>query len=245
MFKNPYNWVGLPRALFVVVNPIRFLAAIVRGRTLPDVVARTPVGHTRIHLRNYESLKTFFSVFCRRDYFTRPDPPSAFLDVGANVGIASAYFLSRNARNRIICIEPDPANLPYLEKNLLPFAGRSELRVCAVGTSAGQIEFFRSEDGKYSSMIPSSRAKIPVQVECRVFADMLREARNDSLPVVVKLDVEGMELDLVRSVDWQDYPYVRRLISESTECSAVISRAHDRRLRTGYVEDMAFTDAAG
>jgi len=241
---NPFNWFALLRAFVVIVNPVKFLGAVARGQALSDVVVRTPVGNVRLHLRNYESLKTCFSVFCRRDYATPTDPPFAFLDVGANIGFASIYFLSRNRANRVTCFEPDRANLDFLKQNLHDFADRSEIRGYALATSTGTVSLFRAEDGKYSSLIPSEKACLPDRIECRVFADALREVASDSLPVVVKLDVEGLELDLVRSVEWREFPRVRRLLCESTECGQVISRAHSRRVRNGYVEDVTFTDGA-
>ena len=242
MIGNRYNWLALFRALFVIVNPLRFFAAIARGQALPDVVVRTPTGHFRVFLRNYESLKTCFSVFCRRDYATSIDPPCEFLDVGANIGIASLYFLSRNPANRVTCFEPDRANLGFLERNLSEFDKRSKINAYALGLSPGLVSLFRADDGKYSSLIPSERACLPDQVECRVFDDALRETATNALPVVVKLDVEGLELDLVRSIEWRNHPGIWRLLCESTECAEVISREHIRRIHNGYVEDVIFKD---
>ena len=51
-------------------------------------------------------------------------------------------------------------------------------------------------------------------------------------------------MELVRSVDWSEFPGVCRLICESSECGKAISRSHRRRLRNGYVEDLAFTNDA-
>jgi len=243
MIKNLHNWRSIFRVLVVVDHPIRLVAAIARGHALPDVVVRTPIGKVHIKLRNFESIKTLFSIFCRGDYLTESNPPFAFMDVGANVGIASVYFLSRNRLSQVTCFEPDRANLAYLKENLAGFRERSKIYACALGTSAGTASFFRSEDGKYSSLVPSEKARIPDPVECRDFSAALREVTSGSLPVVVKLDVEGTEPDLARSVNWGDYPNVRRLICDSTECGAVISRRHTRCVRNGYVEDITFSDA--
>jgi FkbM family methyltransferase len=244
MIANPYNWLALARALVVIVSPVRFFGAALRRQGLSEVTVRTPIGNVRIHLRNFASLRTLFSIFCRGDYATPQWPVFSFLDAGANVGIASLYFLTRNRANRVTCFEPDRANLDLLKKNLADFTDRSEIRVYALATSAGSVSLFRSEDGMYSSLIRSERSCIPDPIECRVFADAVRENASKSLPVVVKLDVEGLEVELVRSVDWSEFPRVCRLICESSECGKVIARAHDRRLRNGYVEDLTFTDDA-
>jgi len=242
MIFNPFNWLALTRAFYVFVRPLEFALAIVRGQALPEVVVRTPTGNVRVRLRNYESLKTCFSVFCRGDYATPAGSPMTFLDVGANIGIASLYFLSRNSANRIICFEPDQGNLEFLRRNLDQYAERSTICAWALGTTAGTVTLFRAADGKYSSLLPSSRACLPDEIECRVFADALRDFTPLDSPATVKLDVEGLEPELVRSVDWSDFPRIRRLLCESTECAASIGRRHSLLLRNGYVEDVTFED---
>ncbi len=243
VIRNPFNWLAVPRALLTICSPLGFFSALARGKALPEVIVRTPVGKIRIALRNFESTKTFFSVFCRRDYATPEYPVVVLLDVGANIGITSLYFVSRNRANRAICYEPDLANVDILTRNLRRFADRTEIRVCALATSAGTTTFYRAEDGKYSSLIRSGRACMPDPVECQVFSDALRAVVSEATnPIVVKLDVEGLEPELVRSVEWERFPSVHRLVCEGTECGRLVSRPHRRRVRSGYIEDMCFSE---
>lgn len=243
MLGNPFNWLAVPRAFLIISSPLKFFGALARGQALPEIIVRTPVGKIQVSLRNLESAKTFFSVFCRRDYATPKSPAVLLMDVGANIGITSLYFVSRNRANRAICFEPDHGNVDVLVRNLRQFADRTEVHVCALATSAGTTTFYRAEDGKYSSLIQSERACLPDPVECRVFADALRGIVSDAtIPVVVKLDVEGLEPDLVRSVEWEKFTRVHRLVCEGTECGRLISRPHRRQVRSGYVEDMSFED---
>jgi FkbM family methyltransferase len=242
LFGNVFNWLALLRAFAVISNPARFFAAIARGKELPDVVVRTPTGNVCIHLRNFESLRTLFSIFCRLDYNTPAQPACAFIDVGANIGIASVYFLSRNRANRVTCFEPDRENLDFLRRNLRTFANRSTICAYALATSDGSATLYRAEDGKYSSLIASERACLPEQIECRSFKSTLQTINADTLPITVKIDVEGLELALVNSVDWREFPTVRRLICEATGWGATIPRPHTQRVRTALVEDVIFTD---
>ena len=242
MFKNAYNWLALIRACTVISNPARFFVAIVRRKELPDVVVRTPTGNVCIHLRNFESLRTLFSIFCRLDYETPTEPSFWFMDVGANIGIASVYFLTRNPRNRVTSFEPDRENLEFLKRNLRDFPDRSSICSYALATSDGSATLYRAEDGKYSSLIASDRACLPQQIECRSFKGMLQEITADKPPVTVKIDVEGLELELVNSINWREFPTVRRLICEATGWGATIARPHTQRVRTGFVEDVNFTD---
>jgi FkbM family methyltransferase len=217
------------------------LAALATRRPPAFIRVRTPTGLTTITLRNFESLKTAFSVFCRRDYDTSPDQLSFFLDVGANVGIAAAYFLSRNTGNRIRSFEPDQANLPFLRHNLASFGDRAEIIDAAVGVKAGIATLFRSDDGKYSSLMDQGQTSGEQATEVRAFSDILDQTAGEVWPIVVKIDIEGLEVDLVKSVDFSDYPTVARIIVESTECSALVFRPHLRVVRADYVEDLSFT----
>ena len=99
---NYWNWLALARALLVFENPFAFFWAIARRQAPSHVVVRTPIGKVLIHLRNFEALRTCFSIFCRKDYRTGVEPTGLVMDVGANIGIASLYFLSRNPRNSVV-----------------------------------------------------------------------------------------------------------------------------------------------
>ena len=239
MWLNPHNWRALIRAGFVIANPILLLWNIWRRHPLSYVDIKTPTGPLRVHLRNFESFRTCFSIFCRLDYETDSQSARAFLDVGANVGIASLYFLSRHSRNQVFCFEPDQGNLECLRQNLQPFIGRAEIETYALSTTTGVRYFYRSQDGKYSSLKPGGRASLETAVECVPFHQVLSKYKAD--PLIVKIDVEGVELELVQSISWESFPNVKRLIIESSECGAAITRNHKRHLINGYIEDIRFS----
>ena len=240
LLRNRYNWRGLLRACRVVTNPVVFFAALLRHRAPATLKARTPTGTITLALRNFESLKTFFGVFCREDYATPGECAFFFLDIGANIGFASAYFLSRHPRNRVCCFEPDETNLDWLTRNLAPFEGRATIVNRAVAPASGETVLYRAETGKHSALNPNALAKIPQRIATSGFGEVLAATAPGELPTVVKLDVEGVEEELVKSVDFADYPQLQRLLCESTMCSRLITRPHRRALRNGYIEDLSF-----
>jgi FkbM family methyltransferase len=240
VLANRFNWLALGRALRIFEHPHRFIRGAVSRQAPQQLSLRTPTGRVLLALRNFESLRTLFSIFCREDYRTQAVQPAVYVDVGANIGIAAVYFLSRHPRNIAICFEPDAANLEYLRHNLAPFGSRARIVEHAVGVHAGTMTLFRSEDGKYSSLIASARATMPQEAIVESFDTVLRDAAGLGLPVVVKLDVEGMETELVRHTRFESHARVTRLICESTQCAELITRPHQRTLRSGYVEDLVF-----
>lgn len=239
-FYNRYNWLGAFRAFYVFTNPLALIIALVRHSAPPSVRVRTPIGRIPLRLRNFENLKTLFSIFCRQDYRVSSRAPYLFLDIGANVGFASAYFLSRNHSNIVRCFEPDISNLDHLKDNLANFSQRATISDQAIHVSDEVSVLYRSPDGKHSSLHRTDRAWLPHQAVSRKFADVLAEAATIGFPTIIKIDVEGTEGDLVQSVKFEEYPFIRRLIVEANYCSKLITRPHTRSLRNGYIEDLTF-----
>lgn len=236
------NWRSARRIATVLVNPLEFVMSAILRKTPASVRVRTPIGIISLRLRNHESVRTLFSIFCREDYPIESNVDYCFIDVGSNIGISAVYFLTRNPKNTAFCFEPDPSNEETLRENLAQFAGRARLSMCAVGSDARKAILYCAEDGKYSSLQRSRRAKNPTVVDCVAFGEVLKSARAMGQRVVVKIDVEGLESVLVNSVKFEEFPHVVRLFSESTTCSDLISRRHTRSVRNGYVEDIAFAE---
>jgi FkbM family methyltransferase len=67
-----------------------------------------------------------------REYLPISELPGveSVIDLGANVGYSSAFFLSRYPAARCVAIEPDPANFSLLSRNLAPYGDRA---VCVRG----------------------------------------------------------------------------------------------------------------
>ena len=244
MLNNPlcnrFNWVAAFRACWVFSDPLPVFIGLLRQSAPTTVRVHTPIGQITLKLRNFESLKTLFSIFCRHDYLVSNKIASLFLDVGANIGLASVYFLTRNANNIVHCFEPDLANLAYLRENLAAFRGRATISDHAVHVRSGAAVLYRSPDGKHSSLRHTDRALIPQQTATRMFADILAEIALVGLPAIIKLDVEGIEGDLVQSVKFEDYPFIQKIIIEGISYAQLISRPHTCTLRNGYIEDLHF-----
>ncbi len=241
--RNPVNWRNATNTLRIIANPLTFFMYLLLPVWHPLIRVRTPTGIIKLRVRNRESAKTIFSVFCREDYHLL-EARAIFLDLGSNIGVAAAYFLSRHCGSKVIGVEPDPNNVPYLAENMRQFASRFEHRAVAAHTASGSIDFYCSQDGKYSTTVEQNRSKgwHHIEVPCTKFADLCREATTaaEGLPVIVKIDVEGLETTLVKSIDFSQFPAIKRLIIESTECSELIRRKHVRTVRNGYIEDLVF-----
>jgi hypothetical protein len=76
----------------------------------------------------------FRQIFVEREYQCLDHIRDArlIIDCGANVGYASAYFLSRFPGSHVIAVEPDPGNFELLKANLAPYGNRCRLVNSAV-----------------------------------------------------------------------------------------------------------------
>ena len=131
----------------------------------------------------------------------RMGPSSLYLDIGANVGVSSIYALSCG-RNCWL-FEPNTALRPFVEK-LFAANGYTTARLEDVALSevAGEAEFFVSRSSFLSSFDQAHAAfegeVVRVQVPLRTLDSYLPELTATAREIVVKIDVEGHELAVLR-----------------------------------------------
>ena len=89
----------------------------------------------------------FDNNLVRRAYAcVRPrTPPRFIIDAGANVGYASAYFLSRFPEARVVALEPEPGNATIARRNLAPYGERVVLLQCGLWPRAARLRVRRTE----------------------------------------------------------------------------------------------------
>ena len=120
-----------------------------------------------------------------------------FVDVGANIGFFTC--LARKHGLHVVAIEPLPQNLDYLYRNLLANGWPdAEVFPVGVGTAPGIIELYGGGTGAslISSWGGASRAwrrRIALSTLDTLLADRFQGKR-----MIVKVDVEGAELQVLR-----------------------------------------------
>lgn len=156
---------------------------------------RTPTGKVAPELFSYHDLLTVNEVFCRGDYGDGRGVRTV-VDVGANVGLAALYFLTRSPEVRVWCCEPDPENLARLRETLRPYLDRVTIVPKAVTPEpVGFVRF--AAQGRYGHIDESGA----LEVEAVSLAELLRTVAREGAPIdLVKIDTEGTEPELVRSL---------------------------------------------
>jgi FkbM family methyltransferase len=121
------------------------------------------------------------------------------LDIGANSGLYSVLACAANPTASVIAWEPIPGFAEKIRRNLLTnnFGPRAVVRECAVSDTAGEVDFYISDDSTMSSL-SDSNASLYGHTTTRVRAKV--ERLDDALPMgfavdLIKIDVEGYEYE--------------------------------------------------
>jgi FkbM family methyltransferase len=103
----------------------------------------------QLRLRGSSDLQVFEEIFVDDVYAGLRDlrEPAVILDLGANIGLSSAYFLSAFPGTRVIAVEPDERNLAVCRANLAAYGERATVMAGAVWRSCGRLRLVRGEFG--------------------------------------------------------------------------------------------------
>lgn len=131
------------------------------------------------------------------------DDVRTVVDVGASRGQFALFALERFPQAQVICFEPLPESRASLSRVA---GGRVEIRPVAVGAAPGHAELQVSAQDDSSSLLPIGGRQVAeypgterastLNVEVVALADEI----TDSLPGprLLKIDVQGLELEVLR-----------------------------------------------
>jgi FkbM family methyltransferase len=195
-------------------------------------------------------LFTFDEVFVSNVY----GPISAYvsnartvIDLGANIGLTSLYFLHHHPNCRILAIEPDVRNCGLLRENLSQHsvAGRVRVMHAAFWKVDGKAVFEPSHlqnevnKGAVRSVSPGEEPRAETVVDCFCMESLLARSGFNEIDLL-KVDIEGGEehlfcgdfnwLSKVRCIAIEFHGFSRRLSEFDHAVAAkgfVVSEAND------------------
>jgi FkbM family methyltransferase len=139
---------------------------------------------------------------------------SSVLDLGANVGLASVWFLSRFPNVRVFAVEADGGNYEVCSENLAPYHERARVMRGAAWSKRTTLTLLRKScaaDNHVKEPTPEDKAED--RVEGWDIASLVRMSGFEHVDLA-KIDVEGAEAEIFGSNIGSWLPRVRNLCIE-------------------------------
>lgn len=158
------------------------------------------------HIDDWEEYKRAVSLMGEEEVIdhllARVSPEDVFYDVGANTGIYGCFVGSVVDPGHVVALEPHPANIEQCRSNLELNDVDATLHDVALsdedGTASLQVSSHDAGAGTHS--LSEGVHGQTIQVETRR-GDSLIAAESLPEPTVLKIDVEGAEVDVLRGLE--------------------------------------------
>ncbi|MBL1280179.1 MAG: FkbM family methyltransferase [Fluviicola sp.] len=123
-------------------------------------------------------------------------PNDTFVDVGANIGflsLAGAHSVGENGR--IHCFEPVPSTFEILQKNKeLNNFSQIELHEFALGERTEEATIYAEKENRGGASIVNQHSSDGIIIQVKKLDDLALKSTVN----VMKIDVEGFELDVLK-----------------------------------------------
>jgi FkbM family methyltransferase len=121
------------------------------------------------------------------------DGARVIVDCGANVGLTSAFFLSRLPEARVIAIEPFPANADLCRRNLAPYGARAKVLEAAIWHCCTSLVLDYEGGSEWGVRVRPARPGETGSIAAVDIPSLELEHID-----ILKIDIEGSEEDLFR-----------------------------------------------
>ena len=151
--------------------------------------------------------KTIGKLLARKDYeflfekaiLSRVAPNDCIYDIGANRGFYTQRFLEKTPEGKVFAFEPVPECNQVIQQLSSKYSHLILTRM-AVGSSKGVVPMsIGTDDLNATSTIKSNKNENDIMVEIDTIDNIV--AKNNSVPNVLKIDVEGFELEVIQGMN--------------------------------------------
>lgn len=148
------------------------------------------------HLRKATSdVTTFYQCIFHAEYdIELPLDPKVIVDLGANIGLTSAFFKSQYPEAMIVAVEPEQSNFELLEKNL---SGLSNVNTVKAGVwkRDAHLRIVDNNQGHYGFTVEEVANESEDSIEAISIESIMTKYKIDFIDVL-KVDIEGSEKEV-------------------------------------------------
>jgi FkbM family methyltransferase len=189
-----------------------------------------------------DAVSEFWFIFFRHDYPVYPSD-RWIVDAGANVGLFTLYALTRSPNARILAVEPFPPTYERFRQvlQLNHLEDRVEAVNCALSGRSGTVRMDASPGlpSHARSVVGTGHRGPSTEVTAKTLEQILEEHGCESVDLL-KMDVEGSELDIVLSTPDLVLRRIRRILMEyhslrGLDADAVGEQISQRLEQSGFI----------
>jgi len=162
-------------------------------------------------------------------------PSDVVLEVGAGLGVVSAFCAKRLGSSQVFAFEANPDLEPRIRETYALNSVEPTLEMCAIRANAGRVTLYRTNHLFSSSLIQHNPAALPIEVPGKALSYVVEKIR----PTLLIVDVEGAEGELF---DRAQLPGVTKIMLELHE--RVIGKAKAQQVR-GALAALGFREDRG
>jgi FkbM family methyltransferase len=146
---------------------------------------------------NSSDIGVFDQIFIEAEYACLNELVDIRLivDLGANVGYSSAYFLSHFPEAQVIAVEPDPTNFALLERNMSPYGNRVRTVHAGIWSHPTRLVIRNTpyrDGGEWTRQVQECGATEKGDIEGVDLDTLLKRSGHERISLL-KIDIEGAE----------------------------------------------------
>ena len=150
--------------------------------------------------------------------------PDLVIDCGGNIGLFSLAASAMYPDSSIVICEPVPGNVEQIKKHLSANHVAADVLPVCVGGARRTIPFFVRE-AIASSFDPHKPYTKELEIEVWTLADLVQ--RRDAQRILIKLDIEGMEIETLESY-----------LPNESRAVRIVGELHDHHANRNYFEQI-------
>lgn len=189
---------------------------------------------------NFGDITNLVDLFYRQEYRVREiSEEGVILDIGANIGLAAAWFAHYNPGKMIYCFEPLGPNVQLIKLN----CPDAQVVQVGVGARTDRVKLKVDQDNVMASQISCEWDTHEVEFDVITLDDFLK-TRGVEQVSLMKIDVEGMEDEVLQGAR-QTLENTHQVVME-THSQTLHQKTIQHLQRTGfYVDSEHFNKSTG